>query len=226
MLKLYQADWSPFPTRVRLVLYAKNIPFEPIYPPGFDRPREERDEYRRINPMGRIPALLLEDGRILPESEVICEYLEDIYPEPRLRPTDPFDRAQMRLISRLCDIYVVMAMVPLFDASGQRRKDWNIERIDRALSEVKKSLEYVEAYIGSHGYAVGTSLTQADGAVIPLLVLAFEWAPVLFDRTSTEGDLPKLSAYWKAIAHDPIASRLIHETREAITALQKPREKS
>ncbi len=220
MLKLYQADWSPFPSRVRLVLYAKNIPFERIYPPGFDRPREERDEYRRINPMGRIPALLLEDGRVLPESEVICEYLEDTYPEPRLRPADPFARAQMRLIARLCDIYVVMAMVPLFDASGQRRKDWNFEKIDRALGEVKKGLEYVEAYIGTEGYAVGTSLTQADGALIPLLILAFEWAPTLWDRPSPERALPKISAYWKAIARDPIAARVITETRDAIAELQ------
>jgi glutathione S-transferase len=119
-----------------------------------------------------------------------------------------------------------MAMVPLFDASGQRRKDWNIERIDRALSEVKKSLEYVEAYLGSDGYAVGSSLTQADGALIPILVLAFEWAPQLWKRPSPQSGLPKLSAYWQAIAHDPIASRLIHETRDAIAELQKPQVKS
>lgn len=226
MLKLYQADWSPFPTRVRLLLYAKNIPFERIYPPEFDQPREMRDAYRKINPMGRIPTLVLEDGRTLPESEVICDYLEDAYPEPRLRPTDPFERAQMRLISRLCDFYVVMAMVPLFDASGQRRKDWNIEKIDRALGEVRKSLAYVEAYIGTNGYAVGSSLTQADGALIPILVLAFEWAPQLWERPSPESDFPKLSQYWQAIAHDPIASRLILETCDAIAELQKPRAKS
>jgi glutathione S-transferase len=221
MLKLYQADWSPFPTRVRLLLYAKNIPFERIYPPGFDQPREMRDAYRKINPMGRIPTLVLEDGRTLPESEVICDYLEDAYPEPQLRPADPFERAQMRLISRLCDFYVVMAMVPLFDASGQRRKDWNIAKIDRALGEVKISLGYVEAYLGEDGYACGTSLTQADGALIPLLILAFEWAPKLFDRPNPQVDLPKLSGYWNTIVNDPIARRLIDETRSAIAELQK-----
>jgi len=226
MLKLYQADWSPFPTRVRLMFYAKNLPFEPIYPPGFDRPRAERDEYRRINPMGRIPALLLDDGRVLPESEVICEYLEDTYPEPRTRPTDPFERARMRLIARLCDIYAVMAMVPLFDVSATPRKAWNMEKVDRALGEVKNALNYVEHYIGAHGYAVGTSLTQADGALIPILILAFEWGPQLFERKSPESELPKISAYWKAIANDPIASRLIHETRDAIALLQKPKTKS
>ena len=221
MLKLYQADWSPFPTRVRLLLYAKNIPFEHIYPPGFDEPREKREAYRKINPMGRIPTLMFEDGRTLPESEVICDYLEDAWPEPQLRPADPFDRARMRLISRLCDFYVVMAMVPLFDASGQRRKDWNIAKIDRALGEVKTALGYVEAYIGEDGYAFGKSLTQADGALIPLLILAFEWAPKLFDRPDPQGDLPRLSAYWTTIANDPIAKRLIDETRSAIAELQK-----
>jgi len=226
MLKLYQADWSPFPTRVRLVLYAKNIPFEPIYPPGFDQPREMRDAYRKINPMGRIPALVLEDGSVLPESEVICEYLEDAYPEPSLRPADAYGRARVRLMARLCDIYAVMAMVPLFDASGQRRKDWKWERIDRALTELRGALGYLEHYAGVSGYAYGSSLTQADGALIPILMLSFEWAPELFDRPDPQSDLPKLASYWRAIGNDPIAKRLIEETRAAILELQKPRSKS
>jgi len=226
MLKLYQADWSPFPTRVRLLLYAKNIPFEAIFPPGFDQPREMREAYRRINPMGRIPTLVLEDGRVLPESEVICEYLEDTYPEPSLRPADPYDRARMRLVARLCDFYAVMAMVPLFNASGQRRKDWDFAKIDAALSEVRNALGYLEACVGESGYAYGATLTQADGALIPILILAFEWAPQLFERPDPQGDLPKLSTYWTAIARDPIARRLIDETRNAIAELQKPRAKS
>ncbi len=226
MLKLYQADWSPFPTRVRLLLYAKNIPFEPVFPPGFDQPREMRDAYRRINPMGRIPTLVLEDGRVLPESEVICEYLEDAYPEPSLRPADLYDRARMRLVSRLCDFYAVMAMVPLFTASGQRRKDWSFARIDAALGELRNALNYLEAYVGEDGYAYGKALSQADGALMPILILSFEWAPALFDRPNPQSELPKLSAYWNAIPNDPIAKRLIDETRTAIAELQKPRAKT
>jgi glutathione S-transferase len=225
VLKLYQADWSPFPTRVRLLLYAKNIAFEAVFPPGFDQPREMRDAYRRINPMGRIPTLVLEDGRVLPESEVICEYLEDAYPTPSLRPADPYDRARMRLVARLCDFYAVMAMVPLFDASGQRRRDWDFVRIDKALGELRAALGYLEHHIGEDGYAFGSSLTQADGALIPILILSFEWAPKLFDRPNPQGELPKLSAYWSAIGRDPIAARLIDETRTAISELQKPRSK-
>src|SRR6202022_3453826 len=104
---------------------------------------QSKGGYLAINPLGRVPALELDDGRVLPESEVICEYLEDAYPEPSLRPKDPWSRAQVRLISRVCAIYLVMAMVPLFTASGQRRRDWSTQRIDSALGEVRKALDYI-----------------------------------------------------------------------------------
>lgn len=218
-MKLYQTYLSPFPTRVRLVLYAKGLDIPFVEPPGI-HDASGKGDYLKINPLGRVPTLELDDGRTLPESEVICEYLEDVYPSPTLRPADPWSRAQVRLISRLCDFYLVMAMVPLFTASGMPRKSWNMAKIDAALAEVKRSLEYIEHYIGTGGYAVGASLSQADGALAPQLMLAFEWAPKLFDRPSPQGELPKLSAYWSAIQKDPVAKRVIDETRAAITAAQ------
>lgn len=221
-MKLYQTYLSPFPTRVRLLLYVKGIEMEFVEPSGIHDSRS-KGGYLSINPLGRVPALELDDGRVLPESEVICEYLEDLYPDPPLRPKDPWARAQVRLISRLCDFYLVMAMVPLFTASGQRRKDWEPRRIDAALAEVRKSLGYLEHYIGTEGYAVDRGLTLADGALIPQLLLAFDWAPKLFDRPSPAAELPKLAAYWQAIGKDPIASRLIRETADAIAAAQAPR---
>ena len=225
-MKLYQTYLSPFPTRVRLVLYAKGLDIPFVEPSGI-HDGSAKGDYLKINPLGRVPTLVLDDGRALPESEVICEYLEDVYPTPTLRPADPWARAQVRLISRLCDFYLVMAMVPLFNASARPRKTWDMARLDASLAEVKKSLDYIEHYIGTDGYAVGKSLTQADGALAPQLMLAFEWAPKLFDRPSPEADLPKLSAYWKSIKKDPIANRVIRETYDAVAAAQTrvPKEK-
>ena len=218
-MRLHQTFLSPFPTRVRLLVYAKGIDVAFIEPTGI-HDRSGKGDYLKINPLGRVPTLELDDGRTLPESEVICEYLEDAFPTPTLRPTDPWARAQVRLIARLCDFYLVMAMVPLFTASGLPRKKWEADKIDSALGEVKKSLQYIEHYIGTEGYAVGTSLTQADGALAPQLMLAFEWAPKLFGRPSPQSDLPKLSAYWQNITKDPIAARVIRETYDAIAAAQ------
>lgn len=215
-MKLYQTYASPFPTRVRLSLYAKGIDVEIVEPPGFHATAEGKGYYLGINPIGRVPCLVLDDGRALPESEVICEYLEDAYPEPSLRPADPFDRARMRLLSRICDFYVVMAMVPLFNLSGRSRRHWTPEVVGAATGKLAEALGYLEAYIGEDGYAVGRSLSQADGAIAPQLVLASEWIPQLFGAPDPLTDLPKLSAYWLAIQTDPIAARLIAETRDAI----------
>ncbi len=219
-MKLYQTYTSPFPTRVRLMLYAKGIEAEIIEPPGFHSSAESKGDYMAVNPIGRVPTLVLDDGRALPESEVICEYLEDAYPSPSLRPADPWGRAEMRLLARICDIYLVMAMVPLFNAAGRSRKTWDAGRIAAALAEVETALGYLEDYIGEGGYAVGGALTQADGAIVPQLILAFEWAPALFGAPSPLGRHAKLAAYWSAIQRDPIVARLIAETRDAISGEQ------
>ena len=218
-MKLWQTFLSPFPTRVRLVMYAKGLDIPFVEPTGI-HDRSGKGDYLKINPLGRVPTLELDDGRTLPESEVICEYLEDVYPTPTLRPADPWERAQVRLISRLCDFYLVFAMVPLFNASGRSRKTWDMARIDAALAEVRKSLDYLEHYIGTDGYAVGDRLTWADGALVPQLMLSYEWAPALFGSQSPLGKHPKLAAYWTAIAKDPIAARLLKETRDAVAKEQ------
>ena len=62
-MKLYQTFTSPFPTRVRLVLYAKGIEAEIIEPPGFHSSSESKGDYLAINPIGRVPTLVLDDGR-------------------------------------------------------------------------------------------------------------------------------------------------------------------
>lgn len=215
-MKLFQTYDSPFPTRVRLLLYAKGIEVEIIHPPGFHASAQTKEEYLKVNPIGRVPTLVLDDGRALPESEVICEYLEDAYPEPSLRPADPWARARMRLLSRICDFYVVMAMVPLFDLSARSRRHWEAAKVEAATGKLAEALAYLEDFIGEEGYAVGRSLTQADGAIMPQLVLANEWIPELFGTRPPLEELPKLAAYWRAIQTDPLAARLIAETRDAI----------
>jgi glutathione S-transferase len=219
-MKLFQTYASPFPTRVRLLLYAKGVEAEIIEPPGFHASTEAKGDYLKINPIGRVPTLVLDDGRALPESEVICEYLEDAYPEPSLRPADPWGRARMRLLSRICDFYVVMAMVPFFNLSGRSRRHWTPEAVGAAAAKVAEALGYLEQYVGEDGYAVGAALTQADGAIAPQLVLACEWIPQVFGTPDPLEGLPKLAAYWRAVQSDSLVARLIAETREAIAAQQ------
>ena len=214
MLKLYQTYLSPFPTRVRLLLYVKGIEVEMIEPPGIHDQRS-KEPYYEVNPIGRVPALQLEDGRVLPESEVICEYLEERYPQPPMLPADPWGRAQVRLLSRISDIYIVMAMLPLFNMVALPPAKWDQEAIGKHLAEIDESLGFLEEYIGTQGYAWGETITTADGTLAPILLLTAEWLPI-FRGPDLLATRPKLAAYWQAIQQDEHCARVIEETRRAV----------
>src|SRR5215469_11508067 len=101
MMKLYTADLSPYSARVRMQIYAKGIPgivFE--LPEHWGMPK-----FRERFPIGRVPVLDI-DGDTIPESEVIAEYLEEIYPKPLLLGTTPRENAHIRMLARLGDIYI------------------------------------------------------------------------------------------------------------------------
>ncbi len=213
-MKLFQTYLSPFPTRVRMMLYAKGIEVEIVEPSGI-HDATAKGTYMAVNPLGRVPALQLDDGRVLIESEVICEYLEETFPEPPLMPSDPWQRSQVRLISRISDIYIVMAMLPLFILAGKPTSAWNQNKITRALKEIDTSLDYLEVYIGGEGYAVGKALSHADGTLVPILLLVEQWLPV-FRGADLLTNHPKVQAYWRAIARDKICAKLIEETSIAL----------
>ena len=94
MIELYTHPMSPCAQKVRIVLSEKALPWEGRH---VDLPGKENLEpwYLKLNQLGVVPTLV-EDGRPVIESSIICEYLEDRYPEPRLRPEDPHDIATMR----------------------------------------------------------------------------------------------------------------------------------
>ena len=94
MIVLYNAPRSSASRRVRLCLEEKGLPYENR---AMDMERLEHHSaaYLAINPDGVVPTML-HDGRPLHESGTICEYLDESYPDPPLRPEAPYDRALMR----------------------------------------------------------------------------------------------------------------------------------
>jgi glutathione S-transferase len=220
-MKLYQTYYSPFPTRVRLAFYAKGIDFEVIEPPSVGESTGPKGAFVVGNPMGRVPVLVLADGRTLPESEVICEYLEEVFPSPPLLPADPWQRAQVRLLTRISDFYLVMAMVPLFNIMGQPVTDENRPVVQAAVKSIAEALGFLDFYIGTDGYAVGRTLTLADGALAPMLILSDEWVPRRFGCPSPLTGFSRLSQYWQAVQADPVVARVVAETRDAHAARRK-----
>lgn len=101
-MKLFHGWLSSASRRVRLCLAEKDIAYESV---AIDLGRQEQHspEYLAMNPNGVVPALQLDDGRSLYESSTICEYLDDIIPQPPLRPADPYQLATMRNFVRWID---------------------------------------------------------------------------------------------------------------------------
>ncbi|NKB49933.1 MAG: hypothetical protein GKS02_11315 [Alphaproteobacteria bacterium] len=102
-LELYHFDRSTAAQKVRLVLAEKNLDWESHHiETNLDKRDQHDPDYLKINPSGVVPTLV-HDGKVIRESNVILEYLEDAFPFPPLRPEDPFERAQMRLWTRRID---------------------------------------------------------------------------------------------------------------------------
>jgi glutathione S-transferase len=99
-MKLFTFATSPYARKVRIALDYKAIAYEPIercY--SLDR----KEDLRSTSPRAEVPVLVLDDGRSIADSTIICEFLEQVYPEPPVYPDDAFERARMRTIEDLCD---------------------------------------------------------------------------------------------------------------------------
>ena len=127
MLTLYSFGPSANSLKPLLTLYEKGLDFESRYlnPARFE---QHEDWFKQINPNAQAPALD-HDGRIITESTVICEYLEDLFPgTPQLRPEDPYQRAQMRIWTKWVDEYFCWCVSTI----GWERR---ISGIARSVSE-------------------------------------------------------------------------------------------
>lgn len=205
-MKLYSADLSPFAARARLAIYAKGAPVEIVPPPseGLKSP-----EYLAINPIGKVPALVLADGAVIPESDTIVEYLEDRFPETPLRPTDPEGRAKVRLIERVGEIYVGAPLGVLFGQMNPKTRDQAV--VDDAVAKLESGLLHLNAFLSGEGpYAAGPAFSTADCQLMPILFFVN-----LIGGSVGRPDLitmqPKVAAYWAYISQHELGQKVTAE---------------
>lgn len=101
MLKLFTAHNSICTQKVFLTLIEKDLPWTSEYIDLFNN-EQYRPEYLKLNPKGVVPTLI-HDGRAIIESTLICEYLDQTFPEPSLVPASAYERSQMRRWSKHID---------------------------------------------------------------------------------------------------------------------------
>lgn len=214
-MKLYTGDLSPYSAKVRMQIYAMGIKDDI----EFDFPRSLaaaffQGKLKEFSPLGRIPILEVEEG-IIPESEVIAEYLDDRYPDRALVTGTPWDRANVRVISRIADIYL---MNNIFLALSQMDPKTRVEATrDLLVAQVQRGIVALEAHIGTGSFAVGDTLTRADCSLVPALFMCQGTLP----RLDAENPIPKtekVQAYWAKIQQNEHAARIIDEMARGLKA--------
>ena len=105
-MKFYDCETAPSPRRVRIFIAEKGIDIGTVQ---VDLRRGEQFSagFRRINPDCVVPVLELDDGSYISEVLAICQYLEELHPEPPMIGRDPLERARVRELERIAEMSVL-----------------------------------------------------------------------------------------------------------------------
>ncbi len=229
MLVLHHAWRLSASRRVRLCLAEKGLKFESVL---IDLAKMEHHtpEYLKLNPNGVIPLLVLPDGRSLYESGTICEFLDESWPEPSLRPADPYQRAEMRNWIRHADERIGNLIIFNWKHSlAKTASQWSDEELAERLKKVPSKerqeawrraarrpytaeeegearrrlvlmLDKMEESLGHHAWLVGDTYSLADIAVVPFVKRIDE--EIAPDEVSDKKH-PRVLAWWQRVQSRP-----------------------
>jgi glutathione S-transferase len=164
-MKIIGSYVSPYVRKVLVCMELKGLDYEvdPI------TPFFGNDEFRRLSPLCRIP-VLIDDAFVLTDSSVIAEYLDEQFPEPRLLPREPKERARARWLeefadSRLGDVFIWGLFYPKMVHPRVWGEPGDQGRIDKTLAEdLPTALDYLEGELPDNGYLFG-EIGLADIAI-------------------------------------------------------------
>lgn len=205
-MKVIGVPLSPFVRKVIVVLNIKGIEFEnEVVIPGSMPP-----EFREISPLMKIP--VLQDGDFsVPDSSVICDYLEEKYPDNPVLPENPEDRAWSRFLEEFGDSRLIeAASIPFienFAAPTFFGRQGDPERVKMAEEELLPPLlDYLDARVPPEGYLFGHFCTADIAIVSPLYNAA------LGNYTVDPERWPKYAAFINRVSEHPaVAAARDHE---------------
>jgi glutathione S-transferase len=168
-MKLFTFATSPYARKVRMILDYKGIQYEPIercY--SLDR----QPDLRAASERAEVPVLVLNDGRTIADSTIICEYLEQVYPDPPAFPKDAYERARMRAIEDLCDRAFDAVGFGYYFAILRKEAPESAPMQKAAIEECRALLKRLDGELGERDYLCGAQPTVADFAAICHVPLA------------------------------------------------------
>lgn len=194
-MKLLGSNTSPYVRKARLVLLEKNIPHEYV----IDPPSEPGSQVPKVNPLGRIPALILDDGSCVFDSVVIAEYADTLNEVPILIPRhDALARMRVRRWEALADGIMDSAVVVRMERIRPEDKQ---EPANIALhnDNITRALAHTAQQLGNSEWVEGTAISLGDLALTSALVYLDLRQP----ERDWRGAHPNLAAWFARMSARP-----------------------
>lgn len=164
-MKLYDSKMAPNPRRTRIFLAEKgiSIPTEQV---DMMKMEHKTPEYAALNPMQRMPTLVLDDGTVLTESIAICRYFEALQPEPPLFGVGAKEIALVEMWNRRAELNFFFCVAQVFRHSHPAMKDLEVPQVP-AWAEANKPrigefLHILDAQLKDHPFIAGDRFSVAD----------------------------------------------------------------
>ena len=214
MLKLCGFHISNYFNKVRIAMLEKGLPFEldPTCKPS------QKEDFLARTPMGKVPFVELDGGAQLSESQVICEYLEDAFPQKPLYPRDALERARVRELITFMELHLELVARRLY---GQvffgRPVDDEVKQAVEA--DLVRGIRAFRVRAKFDPYVAGAQLTLADCAAyvhLPLVSLATKLA---YGRDMLES-MPQIKPYLKMLGERPAFQQVTNDRKAAQAAMK------
>lgn len=191
-MKLIGSLTSPYVRKVRVVMAEKKLDYQLVIEDVWGS-----DAMLKMNPLGKVPCLVLDGGEAVFDSRVIVEYVDTLSPVGKLIPPSGRERVEVRTWEALADGVCDAALLSRMEATwgpreGARSQAW----IDRQMSRVKSALKAMSLGLGDKPWCNGNHFTLADVAVgVALAYLDFR-----FGHIDWRGDHPNLAKLSEKLA--------------------------
>ncbi len=162
---LYHLPLSPFSRKVRLALSERRLTYEL----RIERPWEQRDTFLALSPAGTVPTLVEHNGLAVPDAGVICEYLEEAYPETTLLGRTLAERIEVRRVTAWVDYtFGVDASLALLNEKVTKRQSGggqpDVSRLRQGYDSLRRYLPMLAHLAETRRWLGGETLSLADFA--------------------------------------------------------------
>jgi len=202
-MKLYDGGRAPNPRRVRIFLAEKGIkvPTEPV---DLGTLQQKSEAYTAINPLQRVPALVLDDGTVITESIAICRYFEALQPEPPLFGRGALESALVEMWNRRAEFNLYLPVSNVFRHLHPGAKTLEVPQVPE-WGEVNKPrifefLQLLDGELKDRSYLAGDAYSVAD--ITAMIAVDF----MRVSKLAVPDTLTNLKRWHQAVATRPSAA--------------------